>query len=193
MTAHGERTYPHECCGFLIGRRQEGRKRVEEVRPAGNARGRLAAEPLPDLAGGDAPRRAGRAPRRARDPRASTTRTRTCPPGRRSTTWTTPGRSTPSSSCPCTRGGPRRCTLGARRRPLTALRKRPMTVDRGMRKHNGLSKVLIPTALGQYSGGTRRWRWRAARWARCWTTWPSSIPELQRHLLTEQTASCAAS
>jgi proteasome lid subunit RPN8/RPN11 len=38
MTAHGERTYPHECCGFLIGRRQEGRKRVEEVRPAGNAR-----------------------------------------------------------------------------------------------------------------------------------------------------------
>ena len=38
MTAHGERSYPHECCGFLIGRRQEGRKRVEEVRPAGNAR-----------------------------------------------------------------------------------------------------------------------------------------------------------
>lgn len=38
MTAHGERTYPHECCGVLIGTRQEGRKRVEEVRPAGNAR-----------------------------------------------------------------------------------------------------------------------------------------------------------
>ena len=38
MTAHGERTYPHECCGFLIGRQQGGRKRVEEVRPAGNAR-----------------------------------------------------------------------------------------------------------------------------------------------------------
>ena len=38
MTAHGERTYPHECCGFLIGTRQEARKRVEAVRPAGNAR-----------------------------------------------------------------------------------------------------------------------------------------------------------
>jgi proteasome lid subunit RPN8/RPN11 len=38
MTVHGERIYPHECCGFLIGTRQEGRKRVDEVRPAGNAR-----------------------------------------------------------------------------------------------------------------------------------------------------------
>ena len=38
MTAHGERAYPHECCGFLIGTRQEARKRVEAVRPAGNAR-----------------------------------------------------------------------------------------------------------------------------------------------------------
>jgi len=38
MTAHGEDTYPHECCGFLIGRRDGERKRVEEVRPAGNAR-----------------------------------------------------------------------------------------------------------------------------------------------------------
>src|ERR1051326_4926939 len=38
MTAHGERAYPHECCGFLIGKRQDGRKRIEEVRPAGNAR-----------------------------------------------------------------------------------------------------------------------------------------------------------
>jgi proteasome lid subunit RPN8/RPN11 len=38
MTAHGEATYPHECCGFLIGRLWEGRKWVEEVRPAGNAR-----------------------------------------------------------------------------------------------------------------------------------------------------------
>lgn len=38
MTAHGEETYPHECCGFLIGRRDGDRKRVEEVRRAGNAR-----------------------------------------------------------------------------------------------------------------------------------------------------------
>ena len=38
MTAHGEQAYPHECCGFLIGTRQEARKRVEAVRPAGNAR-----------------------------------------------------------------------------------------------------------------------------------------------------------
>lgn len=38
MTAHGERTYPHECCGFLIGRREGEQKRLEEVRPAGNAR-----------------------------------------------------------------------------------------------------------------------------------------------------------
>jgi proteasome lid subunit RPN8/RPN11 len=38
MTAHGERTYPHECCGILIGTRKEGHKRVDEVRPAGNAR-----------------------------------------------------------------------------------------------------------------------------------------------------------
>jgi proteasome lid subunit RPN8/RPN11 len=38
IAAHGERTYPHECCGFLIGTRREGQKWVEEVRPAGNAR-----------------------------------------------------------------------------------------------------------------------------------------------------------
>jgi proteasome lid subunit RPN8/RPN11 len=38
MTAHGEQTYPHECCGFLLGRRDGDRKRVEAVRPAGNAR-----------------------------------------------------------------------------------------------------------------------------------------------------------
>jgi proteasome lid subunit RPN8/RPN11 len=37
MTAHGERAYPHECCGFLIGTSQGDRKQVEEVRPAGNA------------------------------------------------------------------------------------------------------------------------------------------------------------
>jgi proteasome lid subunit RPN8/RPN11 len=38
MSAHGEQTYPYECCGFLIGRREGVRKHVEEVRPAGNAR-----------------------------------------------------------------------------------------------------------------------------------------------------------
>jgi proteasome lid subunit RPN8/RPN11 len=38
MTAHGEETYPHECCGFLLGRRDGDRKRVEGVRRAGNAR-----------------------------------------------------------------------------------------------------------------------------------------------------------
>lgn len=38
MTGHGEQSYPHECCGFLIGRREHERKQVEEVRPAGNAR-----------------------------------------------------------------------------------------------------------------------------------------------------------
>ena len=38
MAAHGERTYPHECCGILIGRREGAAKRVEEVRPAGTAR-----------------------------------------------------------------------------------------------------------------------------------------------------------
>ena len=38
MMAHGEQTYPHECCGFLIGRQEGDRKRVAAVRPAGNAR-----------------------------------------------------------------------------------------------------------------------------------------------------------
>ena len=37
MTAHGEQTYPHECCGFLIGRQEGDRKRVAAVRPAGDA------------------------------------------------------------------------------------------------------------------------------------------------------------
>ena len=38
MSEHGEQTYPHECCGFLLGRRDGDRKRVEAVRRAGNAR-----------------------------------------------------------------------------------------------------------------------------------------------------------
>jgi proteasome lid subunit RPN8/RPN11 len=36
--AHGEETYPHECCGFLLGRQQDGVKVVQEVWPAENAR-----------------------------------------------------------------------------------------------------------------------------------------------------------
>jgi proteasome lid subunit RPN8/RPN11 len=35
---HGEDSYPHECCGFLLGRNEDGVRRVVEVRRAGNAR-----------------------------------------------------------------------------------------------------------------------------------------------------------
>jgi proteasome lid subunit RPN8/RPN11 len=38
IAAHGEETYPHECCGFLVGREAEGVKVVQEVWPARNAR-----------------------------------------------------------------------------------------------------------------------------------------------------------
>jgi proteasome lid subunit RPN8/RPN11 len=38
IEAHGEETYPHECCGFLLGRQQDGAKVVQEVWPAANAR-----------------------------------------------------------------------------------------------------------------------------------------------------------
>lgn len=39
IRAHGERDYPHECCGLLIGRFEEnGRKTVAEVYPISNAR-----------------------------------------------------------------------------------------------------------------------------------------------------------
>jgi proteasome lid subunit RPN8/RPN11 len=38
ISVHGEQTYPHECCGFLIGVLKGDQKRVEQVRPAGNAR-----------------------------------------------------------------------------------------------------------------------------------------------------------
>jgi len=33
---HGEQTYPHECCGFLIGTSQDGLNTVCEVYPADN-------------------------------------------------------------------------------------------------------------------------------------------------------------
>jgi proteasome lid subunit RPN8/RPN11 len=36
---HAERTYPEECCGFLLGEAQDGATRVERVVPAANERG----------------------------------------------------------------------------------------------------------------------------------------------------------
>jgi proteasome lid subunit RPN8/RPN11 len=38
MNAHGERDYPYECCGLLIGRFENGRKEVVETYPISNAR-----------------------------------------------------------------------------------------------------------------------------------------------------------
>jgi proteasome lid subunit RPN8/RPN11 len=38
IKAHGEETYPHECCGFLLGGETDGVKVVQEVRRAANAR-----------------------------------------------------------------------------------------------------------------------------------------------------------
>ena len=36
---HGERDYPHECCGLMIGRfGREGRKEIAEIYPISNAR-----------------------------------------------------------------------------------------------------------------------------------------------------------
>lgn len=35
---HGEETYPHECCGFLLGEVSGGTKVVREIHRAGNAR-----------------------------------------------------------------------------------------------------------------------------------------------------------
>lgn len=39
IRAHAQRIYPHECCGFLLGRLAEGVRRVEQVEPALNDRG----------------------------------------------------------------------------------------------------------------------------------------------------------
>ena len=36
---HGERTYPHECCGFLLGKMDGDQRHVEQVMPAVNSRG----------------------------------------------------------------------------------------------------------------------------------------------------------
>ena len=38
MRAHGESDYPYECCGLMLGKFNEGRKRVVEIYPISNAR-----------------------------------------------------------------------------------------------------------------------------------------------------------
>src|SRR5277367_3914005 len=38
LRTHGEETYPHECCGVLLGRFSEGVNEVEEAVRAGNTR-----------------------------------------------------------------------------------------------------------------------------------------------------------
>src|SRR2546429_7248947 len=38
IRAHGERDYPFECCGLMLGRFEDGRKRVLEMYPISNAR-----------------------------------------------------------------------------------------------------------------------------------------------------------
>ncbi|MFN8549661.1 MAG: M67 family metallopeptidase [Candidatus Eisenbacteria bacterium] len=38
IRAHGEATYPHECCGFLLGRSEDGIKIVTATRAAKNTR-----------------------------------------------------------------------------------------------------------------------------------------------------------
>jgi proteasome lid subunit RPN8/RPN11 len=38
LRRHGEQTYPHECCGVLLGRFKESDRLVEQVAPCGNTR-----------------------------------------------------------------------------------------------------------------------------------------------------------
>ncbi len=38
LRAHGEQTYPHECCGVLLGQMDGDERRVAEVVPCGNTR-----------------------------------------------------------------------------------------------------------------------------------------------------------
>ncbi len=38
MRAHGERTYPHECCGVLLGQMEGDERQVVEAVPCGNTR-----------------------------------------------------------------------------------------------------------------------------------------------------------
>jgi len=38
MRAHGERDYPYECCGLMLGKFADGGKRILEIYPISNAR-----------------------------------------------------------------------------------------------------------------------------------------------------------
>ena len=38
MKRHGEETYPHECCGFMLGSADEGMQRISEIRRQENER-----------------------------------------------------------------------------------------------------------------------------------------------------------
>ncbi|HEV2709255.1 MAG TPA: M67 family metallopeptidase [Edaphobacter sp.] len=38
LRAHGEETYPHECCGVLLGKNELGGNRVQQLVRAGNTR-----------------------------------------------------------------------------------------------------------------------------------------------------------
>ncbi len=38
MRRHGEETYPHECCGFMLGSAEDGLQRITEIRSQPNER-----------------------------------------------------------------------------------------------------------------------------------------------------------
>jgi proteasome lid subunit RPN8/RPN11 len=38
IRAHGEETYPHECCGFMLGSAADGEQRIVEIRRQANER-----------------------------------------------------------------------------------------------------------------------------------------------------------
>jgi proteasome lid subunit RPN8/RPN11 len=38
MRRHGEETYPHECCGFMLGNAEDGTQRITEIRSQPNER-----------------------------------------------------------------------------------------------------------------------------------------------------------
>jgi proteasome lid subunit RPN8/RPN11 len=38
MRRHGEETYPHECCGFMLGSAEDGMQRIVEIRSQANER-----------------------------------------------------------------------------------------------------------------------------------------------------------
>lgn len=65
MREHAERIYPHECCGFMLGRAGEGVRQVEQLQPALNDRGeeekhnRFTISPEAFLAAEKAARKAG--------------------------------------------------------------------------------------------------------------------------------------